>query len=357
MSDRPLRVLVVDDSPTVRARIAAALSADAGFAVAGESADGRAALERCVALRPDVVTLDLQMPAMNGVEAAEAIMAFAPTPILVVSSADNRGDLLHTYDALSAGAVDVLEKPRGDAADDDWDRRLRDAVRMAARIRVITHPRARLNAARRAAETAEPAEVAAPSTGAVVALGASTGGPGALRDILGALPRGFPAPIAVVMHVAQAFAAGFVEWLAGRTALSVAQAKDGDPLWTPGRVVVAPAGRHLSIRDGRWRLLETPERHSCRPSVDVLFETAAAELGPRLCACLLTGMGRDGAAGLLAVKNAGGATIAEDESTAVVFGMPREAVQLGAAHQVLPRPRIARALLAFAEARARKATP
>jgi two-component system chemotaxis response regulator CheB len=175
----------------------------------------------------------------------------------------------------------------------------------------------------------------------VVAIGASTGGPGAIVEILRNLPPDFPLPILLVLHINEPFGAAFADWLDAQTNLRVAHAVDGEPLsGAAGRVVMAPGDWHLVVLDGRLRLTRDAERHSCRPSVDVLFESVARAFGPAAVACLLTGMGRDGAAGLLDVRNAGGATIAQDEATSTIYGMPREAVLLGAAKYILPLPQI-----------------
>lgn len=347
-----IRILVADDSVTVRKRLVDVLTAQPDFEVVAEATDGREAIEACQRLRPDVVTLDMMMPVMTGLAATEYIMAYCPTPILVVSSSFNRGELFKTYDALAAGALDVLEKPLGDETDSAWERKLTDTLRLIARIKVITHPRGRLahlGNGRRPAQAAEPALVA--RTGCeLVAIGASTGGPGAVVDILRELPVVFPLPLLVVIHISRAFGAGFAEWLNGLSPFPVAFARDGEPQPRPGasRVVLAPPDQHLVLRDGRLWLTEEPERHSCRPSVDALFESVAREFGPRAAACLLTGMGRDGAEGLLAIRRAGGITIAQDESTSVVFGMPREAIRLGAAGQVLRLDQVAPTLVALA---------
>ncbi len=347
------RILVADDSITVRKRIVDVLAAQPDFEIVAEAADGREAIEACQRLRPDAMTLDMMMPVMTGLAATEYIMAYCPTPILVVSSSLNRGELFKTYDALAAGALDVLEKPTGDASDAAWERQLAATLRLIARIKVITHPRGRLAhlaSAHRPAGAAPPAPPPLAGRCEIIALGASTGGPGAVVQILHELPRGFPLPLLVVIHLSSAFGGAFAEWLHGLSPFPVAFARDHEPLPAPGicRVLLAPPDRHLIVRNGRLRLTEDPERHSCRPSVDVLFESAARELGPRCAAGLLTGMGRDGAEGLLAVRRAGGPTLAQDESTSVVFGMPREAIRLEAAAQVLRLDQIAGALAALA---------
>jgi two-component system chemotaxis response regulator CheB len=352
-----IRVLVVEDSATMRHALREALAADPELQVVGEAVDGGQAVELVRRLRPDVVTMDMMLPTMSGLVATEHIMAEFPTPILVVSSAD-RQELFSTYNALAAGAVDVLEKPRGDDSDAGWGRRLCSTVRMVSRIRVITHPRARLDGRRR--------EVAAPVSPAVtppaapplpsgpplpggselklVALGASTGGPGTLTDLLRALPVGFRTPVLCVQHIAasEPFAVAFSDWLAGQTGRNVSYAVEGAPVRAlAGRIVLAPPDRHLLVRDGVLRLSDAPPRHSCRPSVDVLFESIALEYGPAAAGCLLTGMGRDGAYGLLQMRARGGSTFAQDESSCVVYGMPREAALLGAAAHIMSPARIA----------------
>src|SRR5262245_26094845 len=356
-----VRVLVAEDSLTVRKRLVEVLSGAPDLEVVGEAADGKRAIELCVALRPDVITLDMMMPHMTGLAATEYIMAYCPTPILIVSASTNRGELFKTFDALAAGAVDVLEKPLGDEPADEWERRLVSTVKLVSRIKVITHVRAKISDWRQVPAVGGPGATAVaigqPAPAAVaraaptlLAIGASTGGPSAILDLLRGLRRDFPLPILVVIHIGQPFGAAFADWLDGQSPIRVASAVDREPLPGPGeaRVILATPDLHLEIQRGRLRLTDGPERHSCRPSVDVLFESVARELGPRAIACLLTGMGRDGAKGLLAIRQAGGRTLAQDESSSVVFGMPREAIALGAAERVLPLDRIAEAVRAVA---------
>jgi two-component system, chemotaxis family, protein-glutamate methylesterase/glutaminase len=346
-----IRVLVVEDSLTVRKRIVQVLAADAELEVVGEATDGREAIELCGALHPDVVTLDMMMPVMSGLAVTEYIMAYCPTPILIVSASTNRGEVYKTYDALAAGAVDVLDKPQGDEADDVWSRALVKAIKLVARIKVITHLRARIAA--RSPEPVGPSSssASAPASGVrVVGIGVSTGGPTALVKILSGLPIDFPIPILITQHLSRVFAENFGDWLDAQTPLRVTLAQDGQPLPKVGvgGVFIAPADRHLVVRGGVLRLTNDPERHSCRPSVDVLFASLAAELGAAAAGILLTGMGRDGAAGLLDMRRAGGRTIAQDEASCVVFGMPREAILLGAAERTLGLDEMAPAILALA---------
>lgn len=338
-----IRVLVVEDSETMRHHLRASLAADPELVIVGEAVDGAQAVQMCGRLRPDVVTMDMMLPTMSGLAATERIMAECPTPILVVSSADRR-ELFSMYDALAAGAVDSLGKPAGDASDAGWDVRLCAAVRIVSRIRVIRHTRAKLDGRGRTAPARVPAAPVPDGGLQVVVLGASTGGPGALTELLRALPAGFRTPLLCVQHIAtsEPFAVAFSDWLGDQTRRDVGYAQDGTPVHTlTGRVLLAPPDRHIYLRDGKVRLSDGPPRHSCRPAVDVLFESAADEYGPSAAGCLLTGMGRDGARGLLRMRAGGAVTYAQDEASCTVYGMPREAALLGAAAFILPPAQIA----------------
>lgn len=329
-----IRVLVVEDSLTTRKHLTGVLSADPELEVVAEAEDGKQAIDLCRALRPDVITLDLILPVMSGLAVTEYLMAYCPTPILVVSASLNRGELFKTYDALAAGAVDALDKPVGDDSDFHWQNKFVAAVKMVARIKVITHLRARLAPSGGVAGRVPLRQVEdGRRLPQMMAIGASAGGPGAIVEILRNLPAGFPVPILLVLHIGEPFSAAIAEWLDGQSSLRVRHARDGEPLRSLARatVLMPPAGSHLVVRQGVLRLTSDPERHSCRPSVDVLFESLAVELGAEAAACLLTGMGRDGAAGLLALRQAGAPTFAQDEASSVVFGMPREAIRIGAA--------------------------
>jgi two-component system chemotaxis response regulator CheB len=277
-------------------------------------------------------------------------MAYCPTPILIVSSSTNRGALYKTYDALAAGAVDLLEKPGGHEVDGAWERAFLSAVKLVSRIKVITHISGRLTNGSKL--PLHPVGRCVTPGGAyrAVAIGASTGGPAALVTLLRQLPAGFPLPILVVNHIGEKFGPLLVEWLDGHSALRVNCAVDGEPLPAigRGRVILAPPGCHLMVQRERLHLTADPERHSCRPSVDILFESVARELGSRSIACLLTGMGKDGAAGLLAVRQAGGRTLAQDEATSTIFGMPREAIRIGAAEKIVGLHEVASILTTLA---------
>ena len=363
----PIRVLVVEDSPTVRNRLCEVIMRDSEFALAAAVSDGAQAVDACRDLRPDVIAMDLVLPGLDGLAATQHIMAHHPTPILIVSSSSNRGELFRTYDALASGAVDVLDKPRGDDADGEWDRQFLAALKLVARIRVISRPKprpARLppappGAPGHSGAPGGPGQVAGrtgpidAARNRVVAIGASTGGPGAVADVLRGLPAQFQFPVLVVVHAGEPFAIGLADWLDSQMSRRVSYPRDGDPVASAaGAVVIAPPGQHMLVRGGRLRLTRDPERNWCRPSVDVLFESVAAEYGTAAVGCLLTGMGRDGAAGLLAIRSAGGTTISQDEATCVVYGMPREAEALGASMRVLPLADIAPALAAMSRGEA-----
>ena len=338
-----IRVLVVEDSPTVRKRMVNAISADPECEVVGEAFDATGAIERCMSLRPDVVALDLLLPGASGLEVTEHIMAYCATPIVIVSASIQQSDVRKTLDMLAAGAVDVLEKPHGNEAENEWERKLVDVVKFASRIKVITHIRGRKRGSSSDNPKILPAAVPAPPVARrslhkydLIAVGASTGGPSAVLELLGgSLSLGLP--VLLTVHVGQPLGGSFAGWLGSNLAVPVSEARDGELLPAPGesRVIVAPATRHMLVERGRLRLSDAPERNACRPSIDILLESVAYEKGARAIGVLLTGMGRDGAEGLLAMKRAGATTIAQNEASCVVFGMPREAIRLGAADHIL----------------------
>ena len=286
-----IRILVVEDSPTVRGRLVEILSGDPDVELVGVAEDGKRAIEICQQTRPDLITMDMMMPVMTGVAATEYIMAHCPTPILIVSASTNRGELFRIYDALAAGAVDVLEKPIGNEPEGAWEQRFLSTVKLVARIRVITHPRARLAALRRpvpevVVRASDRCRLARKYD--LVAIGASTGGPARSPKSSRRLPPEFDVPILLVLHIDEPFGTAFADWLDGQTARRVSYPQEGAPVASAiGRAVVAPGGHHLIVRDGRLHLTRDSERNFCRPSVDVLFESVAEGYGDSAAACLL----------------------------------------------------------------------
>jgi two-component system chemotaxis response regulator CheB len=343
----PLRILVVDDSALTRRLLRELLESDPDVRVVGEAADGREALARVAELQPDLVTLDVRMPVMDGVETTRQIMAYTPTPILVLTASLSSYEVDITFQMLGAGALDVMEKPHlGDAAAVELARRtLLRKVRLLSRVKVVTHLRGRRNkspeapglnvepAARTTAPSAPPLVVSRPPF-PVVVIGASTGGPRVVRQVLAGLLLTFPAAVLVVQHIAQGFSAGMAEWLDASVALPVAVAKEDDRL-CPGRVLLVPDRYDLLLQPtGAIHLSDRPLLLQ-RPAIDIAMQSVVAVFGSATTGVLLTGMGRDGAIGMRSIKQAGGLTIAQDEASCTIFGMPRAAIELGAADLVL----------------------
>lgn len=325
MNPISLKVLIAEESPALRQKLSEILGRG-GVEVIAEAWQGRQVVDLCEQLRPDLVLMAVDLEGMNGLEATEQIMAFSPTPILVLSERPGHPSC---QKVLAAGAVDCISSK-------DWEDGLVRRARLVSRVSVITHPRARL----KRAELGPPPPGGLPRV-RLICLGTSTGGPGALVEILGSLSPALQVPILVVIHIQPPLGGGFAQWLATKVPRPVDYAQSGQ-LWQEcrGRVLLAPPDRHLRLSGSRLVLDDQAPRHSCRPSVDVLFESVAQEVGASALACLLTGMGRDGAAGLLAIHRAGGLTLAQDEASSVVYGMPREAALLGAAQRIVSLPQI-----------------
>ncbi len=341
-----LRVLLAEPVRGEPSRLARALRSAPDVDVVGEAPDGAHAVALAARLRPDVIALDVRLAAPDTRPVVQQIMTSSPTPILLLGSPTSLPE--EDDPLLAAGAVDLLRRPTGLEPPGTWESRLVHALRMAARVRVLTHPRLRLVAM--GAPAHPPVLPKAPrGRYRAIAIGASTGGPGAVSEVLRALPADYPLPILLVLHVGDGGGIPLTAWLDGRSPLRVSLARDGDrlPEYGRGGVFVAPPDHHLSVAGGRLRLSTGAPRHSCRPSVDVLFESVAQDLGSEVVACLLTGMGRDGGEGLLAVRRAGGTTLVQDQITSTIFGMPRHAIALGAAQRVLPLSEIGGAVRAY----------
>lgn len=341
-----IRVLCVDDSLTLRERFAEFFSDDGRFEVVGKAKDGVEAIELVRRTRPQVIVMDMMMPRMDGCAATEWIMAHQPTPILVCSASLNRGEVFKTLDALKAGAVDVLEKPEAGSPLEAFGRSLCDAVERVSKIRVITHLGAKLKsianpgaAQRRRPSASIPRSMPKGGPGGqyrLLAIAASTGGPSAVVRVLNDLGAKFPLPILVLLHLDESFGMEFASWLDTQVPQETRFIVHGEGLDDQRDVVrVVPPPNHGVLRHDRLWLEHGPERNSCRPSADVLFESIALEVGDRAIGMLLTGMGRDGADGLLAMYQAGAHTLVQDEESSLIFGMPKEAIAIGAAREVL----------------------
>ncbi len=338
-----IRVLVADDSPTARALIVGMLESDPEFHVVAQAVNGIEAVEKAEQLQPDLITMDVQMPEMDGLTATQAIMSRFPTPIIVVSSQADLRQAELSLEATRAGALIVLPKPVGPTSPGFAAQRdqLISMAKAMSKVKVVR----RWTSTGGATATPQslprvidrsPARVRTQ----LIAIGASTGGPAALRDIFAALPADFPVPILVVQHIAKGFVGPLAHWLSGAGPIRVNVAGERDAL-RPATVYIAPDDHHLGVRtspDGMFltSLAQSPPIGSFRPSANHLFQSTANAIGKALTAVILTGMGDDGVKGLAFVRAAGGRIIAQDEASCVIYGMPREAVRAGLVDVIAP---------------------
>ncbi|MGE5594365.1 MAG: protein-glutamate methylesterase/protein-glutamine glutaminase [Betaproteobacteria bacterium] len=361
----PIRVLVVDDSAFTRKVVSDMLGSDPDITVIDIARDGKAAVEKARALQPDVITMDVEMPVMDGLAALRAIMSERPVPVVMLSALTQEGAAT-TIEALELGAVDFVAKPShsmtvglGEVRD-----QLVAKVKLAARARVRAPRLARSGATRtagsglhslaglgpailrgRLGDGGGPGAELGKESDTVVVIGSSTGGPSALNQVLPALPADIPAGVLIVQHMPPGFTKSLAARLAETSAIAVKEAEAGDKL-ADGVALVAPGGYHMSVSaDGEVTLSTDPPRNGVRPSVDTTMESAARVYGDRLVGVVLTGMGRDGAAGMAAIKAAGGRTIAEHESSCVIYGMPKAVVDQGLADLVVPIQEVAGAIV------------
>jgi two-component system chemotaxis response regulator CheB len=351
----PIRVMVVDDSVVVRKIVTDVLSEDPGIEVVGTAVNGKVAVSKLENLRPDLITMDIEMPEMNGIEAVRAIRAGmggaarSRVPIIMFSTLTERGASA-TLDALSAGANDYVTKPANVGSVGQSMESVRE--QLIPRIRALTG-RPAAGPARAAVPAAAAPRPPAPRTGprttpAVLVIGSSTGGPEALARVLPQLPASLPVPVLMVQHMPPVFTSQFAQRLDRLCALHVVEAVDGTPL-LPGTVHLAPGDHHLVVHAGRGgqvstALTQDPPENFCRPAVDPLFRSAVAAYKGAVLGVVLTGMGSDGRNGAGQIRNAGGAVLVQDQATSVVWGMPGAVTQAGFADEVVPLDRIAEAI-------------
>lgn len=332
-----IKVLIVDDSAVVRKIFSEELSKYSDIQVVGVAPDPYVAREKIVNLKPDVVTLDIEMPRMDGLTFLRKLMKYYPLPTIIVSSLTPQGGKL-TLEAMDIGAVDVIAKPNSAYSVGDMSAQLVEKIRAASRARIIKRDESETDAA-----ASEPIKALAQTSNKVIAIGSSTGGTEALKKILTKMPPNSPG-IVMVQHMPANFTTAFAARLNDLCQISVKEAEDNDSV-TPGTALLAPGNFHMILRrSGARYYVEVktgPMVHHQRPAVDILFKSTAKYAGANAIGVILTGMGADGAEGLLDMKKAGAGTIAQDEKSCVVFGMPKEAIKLGAADKVVSIEQVA----------------
>lgn len=348
---KSVRVLVVEDSRVIAEFLTHVLNADPGIEVVGLAMDGEEAVVAAQRTRPDVITMDIHMPKVNGFDATRKIMETCPAPIVIVSGSVNAAEVAVTFRAIEAGAVAAVERPNVTDAHGDGAavKQLVDTVKLMSEVKVVRRwRRTQFDSVPHPIPTPAIRKLPYPAQAQVVAIGASTGGPLVLQTVLARLPKHFSLPLLMVQHMAPGFVGGFAEWLADTSKYPVRVAHEGEVL-LPGHAYVAPDDAHLGVRSDRRVLLSKADReHGLRPAVSFLFRSVEQTFGSAVIGVLLTGMGRDGASELRDLKSAGAITIAQDEASSVVHGMPGEAIQLGAATYVLPPEAIAETLVDLA---------
>jgi len=346
-----INALVVDDSAVAREFLTYLLQSDPGIRVVGTACNGKEACGWVSRQKPDVVLMDIHMPVMNGLEATRQIMSTSPVPVIIISSSWDKEDVEKTFHALEAGAVAAMEKPAGltNPSTATLSAELVRTVKLMAGMPLVRRWASPSHSARPPSPAPPPVPLrSGKSEIRLIAIGASTGGPPVLQSLLVSLTPKFPIPVVIVQHIAPGFLSGMADWLEKTTGFSVGIPKHGDVLM-PGKAYLAPDGFQMGVRrDGAIQLVNAPRENSLKPSVSFLFRSVAKEFGEQAVGVLLTGMGRDGADELLAIRKAGGITFAQDKESSVVHGMPGEAIVLGGACYVEPPLEIARLLVSLA---------
>lgn len=341
MTQQKIKILIVDDSAIVRKILSEELSRFPDIEVVGTAPDPFVARDKILKLQPQVITLDIEMPRMDGLTFLRKLMKYFPLPVIIVSSLTPKGSKL-ALEAMEIGAVDVIGKPGGSYSVGDMSDTLAEKIRIASAANIRPRSGYESNC-----EECEPIRALTETTNKIIAIGASTGGTEALKDVLSKMPPNSPG-IVVVQHMPANFTTAFAERLNGLSQITVKEAEDNDAV-IPGRAVIAPGNQHMLLRRSGARyyveVKDGPRVQHQRPSVDVLFKSTAKYAGSNSIGVILTGMGADGAEGLLEMKQAGAATIAQDERTSVVFGMPKEAIKIGAVDKVVPLGQVAQEIL------------
>jgi len=332
MTRQKIKTLIVDDSAIVRKILSEELSKCPDIDIVGTAPDPFIARDKILKLQPEVITLDIEMPRMDGLTFLRKLMKYYPLPVIIVSSLTPKGSKL-ALEAMEIGAVDVIPKPGGSYSVGDMSDVLAEKIRVASTANIVKRSDQRTDY-----EKPAPLSALAETTHKVIAIGASTGGTEALREVLTRMPPNSPG-VVVVQHMPANFTTAFAERLNDLSQMKVKEAADNDSV-TPGTALIAPGNYHMLLRRSGARyyveVKDGPRVHHQRPSVDILFKSTAKYAGPNSIGVILTGMGADGAEGLLEMKHAGAKTIAQDEKTCIVFGMPKEAIKLGAADRVVP---------------------
>jgi two-component system chemotaxis response regulator CheB len=342
-----IKVLIIDDSAMIRKVFSAELSKDPEIEVVGTAPDPIVGRDKIVQLRPDVITLDIEMPRMDGLTFLEKLMTHYPMPVVVVSSLAKKGGDV-ALRAMELGAVEVVSKPGSAYSVGDMSEQLIEKVKAAARVKVFKSP-SKSSYSSNSVGSPAVSSMSVKTTNKIIAIGASTGGTEALREVISRFPANSP-PIVVVQHMPQNFTKAFADRLNSICEVEVKEAVDGEYLAT-GKVLIAPGNQHMEIRRSGVNyyvaLLDGPMLFHQRPAVELLFNSVAKYAGKNAVGAILTGMGKDGAQGLLNMRQAGANTIAQDERTCIVFGMPKEAIDLGAAQVVKPLQSITQTILDF----------